>query len=164
MLVTRGTPQLRCRRVWCSDDSLCVLRRPDSMCVYMHRRGTLLRTGSWQLWHWQRYDGQPYHTTAMHVQNNLTAQRHRDEILMPHILPIMRNAIDNHQHDNFQPQALPQCAKSPQTVWATIPWVWLVIVLMSWWRIQEHYLLAIQIFRLRLESVGTCQFFLILSA
>jgi hypothetical protein len=42
-------------------------------------------------------------TALVHIPGNLTAQRYCDEILQPHVLPLMQQNGARFQHDNAQP-------------------------------------------------------------
>jgi hypothetical protein len=42
-------------------------------------------------------------TAVVHIPGNLTAQRYCDEILQPHVLPLMQQIGARFQHDNARP-------------------------------------------------------------
>lgn len=109
--IHRQWPQLRWRQVWFSDESRFLLRRHDGRCRVYRRRGERYAAncvqevdrfggGSVMVWAAISHTGR---TDLVHVQGNLNAQGYIDQILRPHIVPVMANANAVFQHDNARP-------------------------------------------------------------
>lgn len=107
----RVWPQQRWNYVWFSDKSRFLLHRADGRArVYRRRHERFAancvqevdRFGGISVMMWAAI----FHTgrtDLVHVNGTLTAQRYCDEILQPHIVPIMQNNGRIFQHDNARP-------------------------------------------------------------
>lgn len=104
----RVWPQQRWNTVWFSDESRFLLHRADGRAQVYRRRHERFAAncvqevdrfggGSVMMWAAISHTGR---TDLVHVNGTLTAQRYCDEILHPHIVPIMQNNGRIFQHDN----------------------------------------------------------------
>lgn len=107
----RVWPQQRCNTVWFSEESRFLLHRADDRAKVYRRRHECFaancvqevdrfRGGSVMMWAAIFHTGK---TDLVHVNGTLTAQRYCDEILQPHIVPIMQNNGTIFQHANARP-------------------------------------------------------------
>jgi hypothetical protein len=74
-----------------TDDEMSAL--PITVVQEVHRFGG----GSVMMWAAISHTGK---TALVHIPGNLTAQRYCDEILQPHVLPLMQQNGARFQHDN----------------------------------------------------------------
>ena len=96
------------RRIWFSDESRFLLERRDGrMPVYRRRRGTFRRRLRSQVDRFSRGSVMMWgaitcrrRSDLVMIQGNLTAQRYCDEILRPHLLPIIDRQRELFQQDN----------------------------------------------------------------
>ena len=107
----RVWPQQRWRTVWFSDESRFLLKRGDGRARVYRRRNEHFANnciqevdrfggGSVMIWAAISHTGK---TALVHIPGNLTAQHYCDEILQPHVLPLMQQNGARFQHDNAQP-------------------------------------------------------------
>ena len=107
----RVWPQQRWRTVWFSDESRFLEQRADGRARVYRRRNERFATnciqevdrfggGSVMMWAAISHTGR---TDLVHVNGTLTAQRYCDEILQPHVVPIMQNNGRIFQQDNARP-------------------------------------------------------------
>jgi hypothetical protein len=107
----RVWPQQRWRTVWFSDESRFLLKRGDGRGrVYRRRNERFVNNciqevdrfggGSVMMWAAISHTGK---TALVHIPGNLTAQRYCDEILQPHVLPLMQQNNARFQHENARP-------------------------------------------------------------
>lgn len=107
----RVWPQQRWRTVWFSDESRFLLQRGDGRARVYRRRNERFANnciqevdrfggGSVMMWAAISHTGK---TALVHIPGNLTAQRYCDEILQPHVLPLMQQNGARFQHDNARP-------------------------------------------------------------
>lgn len=99
------------RRIWFSDESRFLLERRDGrMRVYRRRRERFAdacvprvdRLGRGSVMMWGTITCRRRSDLVM-IQGNLTAQRYCDEILRPHLLPIIDRQRELFQQDNARP-------------------------------------------------------------
>ena len=99
------------RRIWFSDESRFLLERRDGrMRVYRRRHERFANAcvpqvdrfgrGSVMMWGAISYTGR---SDLIMVRGHLTALRYRDEILRPHLLPILNRQRELFQQDNARP-------------------------------------------------------------
>ena len=97
----RVWPQQRWRTVWFSDESRFLLQRADGRARVYRKRNERFATncirevdrfggGSVMMWAAISHTGR---TDLVHINGTLTAQRYCDEILDPHVVPIIQNNI-----------------------------------------------------------------------
>lgn len=99
------------RRVWFSDESRFQLEKRDGRIrVYRRRNERFAQNcvverdnfggGSVMMWAAISY---ARNTQLIHIQGNLNAVRYRDEIIRPHLLPVIDIQREIFQHDNARP-------------------------------------------------------------
>lgn len=104
--------RLRWRRVWFSDESRFVLHHAEGRTRVYRRRERFAPCcirevnrfggGSVMMWAAISHSGR---SQLVHVEGNLNARRYCDQILEPHILPIMQDPTQCFQHDNARPHS-----------------------------------------------------------
>jgi hypothetical protein len=110
----RGWDLQNWRRVWFSDESRFMLQTRDGCIrVYIRRNERFARNcvlevdnfggGSVKMWGAISYDRK---TQLVHIPDNLSAARYRDEVLTPHILSAMNLRRYVFQHDNARPHTV----------------------------------------------------------
>lgn len=99
------------KRIWFSDESRFMLQHRDGRVRVYRRKNERFANncvievdrfggGSVMMWGAISYNQR---TPLVLVSGNLTAQKYRDEILQPHLLPVISTQREVFQHDNARP-------------------------------------------------------------
>lgn len=99
------------RRIWFSDESRFMLKRRDGRTrVYRRKNERFSQAcvqevdrfggGSVMVWAAISYD---HRTNLVNIHGNLTAERYRDNILQPHLMPVINRQRELFQQDNARP-------------------------------------------------------------